>query len=74
MLTLLKYFTCKKIKHKEYWLVKLATGVKRKINELVKVFQIDMNGINTKVNVKIIPLGSYDCLIGMDWLEKTMLF
>jgi hypothetical protein len=29
-----------------------------------------MNGLNTKVDVKIIPLGSYDFLIGMDWLEK----
>ena len=29
-----------------------------------------MNGLNTKVDVNIIPLGSYDCLIGMDWLEK----
>jgi hypothetical protein len=29
-----------------------------------------MNGISTKVDVNIIPLGSYDFLIGMDWLEK----
>jgi hypothetical protein len=29
-----------------------------------------MNGLNTKVYVNIIPLGSYDYLIGMDWLEK----
>jgi hypothetical protein len=29
-----------------------------------------MNGLNTKVDVSIIPLGSYDCIIGMDWLEK----
>jgi hypothetical protein len=29
-----------------------------------------MNGLNTKVDVNIIPLGSYDCLVGMDWLEK----
>jgi hypothetical protein len=29
-----------------------------------------MNGLNTKVDVNIIPLGSYDCLIDMDWLEK----
>jgi hypothetical protein len=43
---------------------------KRKINELVGYFSIDMNEINTKVDVNIIPLGSYDCLIGMDWLEK----
>jgi hypothetical protein len=29
-----------------------------------------MNRLNTKVDVNIIPLGSYDCLIDMDWLEK----
>ena len=29
-----------------------------------------MNGINTKADLNIIPLGSYDCLIGMDWLDK----
>ena len=45
-------------------------GAKRKINELVKDCQIDMNGLNMKVDVNIIPLGSYDCLIDMDWFEK----
>jgi hypothetical protein len=29
-----------------------------------------MNGLNTKVDVNIIPLGSYDFLISMDCLEK----
>jgi hypothetical protein len=29
-----------------------------------------MNGRNTKVDVNIIPLGSYDFLIGIYWLEK----
>jgi hypothetical protein len=33
-----------------------------------------MNGLNTVVDVNIIPLGSYDCLIGMDWLEKHHVF
>jgi predicted aspartyl protease len=50
--------------------MELATGANRKINELVKDCSINMNGLNTKVDVNIIPLGSYDCLIGMDWLEK----
>jgi hypothetical protein len=45
-------------------------GDKRKINELVKDFPIEMNGLNTKVDVNIIPLGLYDFLIGMDWLGK----
>jgi hypothetical protein len=29
-----------------------------------------MNGVNTKVDVNIITLGSYSFLIGMDWLEN----
>jgi hypothetical protein len=45
-------------------------GVKRKINELVKDFPIDMHGLNIKVDLKIIPLSSYDFLISMVWLEK----
>jgi predicted aspartyl protease len=67
---IVEIFHLQRSKHKKYWLVQLATGAKRKINELVKYFPIDMNGLNTKVDVNIIPLGSYDCLIGMDWLEK----
>jgi predicted aspartyl protease len=51
-------------------LVQLSTGDKRKINEFVKYCPIDMNGLNKKVDVKIILLGSYGCIIGMDWLEK----
>jgi hypothetical protein len=31
---------------------------------------MDMNGLNTRVDFKIILLGSYDCLIGMDWLDQ----
>jgi hypothetical protein len=28
-----------------------------------------MNGLNTKPDLNILPLGSYDYLIGMDWLD-----
>jgi hypothetical protein len=52
--------------HNKSWLVQLAIRAKRKINEFVKDFLIDMNGLITKVDVNIIPLGSYDYLIGMD--------
>jgi hypothetical protein len=30
-----------------------------------------MNGLRTKAYLNIIPLGSYDFLIGMDWLDKN---
>jgi hypothetical protein len=29
-----------------------------------------MNGLSTKVDLNILPLGSHDCLIGMDWLDQ----
>jgi hypothetical protein len=31
---------------------------------------MEMNGLHTKANFNIIPLGSYDFLIGMEWLEQ----
>jgi hypothetical protein len=57
-------------KHEKSWLVQLATGSKRKFVELVKSFPVDMNGLSTKANLHILPLGSYDCLIGIDWLDQ----
>ena len=52
------------------WLVHLAIGAKRKINEMVKECSMDMNGMSTNANLNIIPLGSYDCLISMDRLDQ----
>jgi hypothetical protein len=37
---------------------------------MVKSCRMDMNGLNTKADMKILPLGSYACLIGMDWLDQ----
>jgi hypothetical protein len=37
---------------------------------MVKACPMDMNGLSTKADLNIIPLGSYDCLIGMDWLDQ----
>jgi hypothetical protein len=50
--------------------VQPATGTKRKFIEMVKSCLMDMNGLNTSVDLNILPLGSYDCLIGMDWLDQ----
>jgi hypothetical protein len=67
---LVEIFKLKRCKHEISWLFQLAIGTKRKTSELVKVCPINMNGVNTKAGLNIIPLGSYDCLIGMDWLVK----
>jgi hypothetical protein len=31
---------------------------------------VDMKGLSTKAELNILPLGSYDFLIGMDWLDQ----
>ena len=59
----------KKVKHRKYWLVQLATGTKRKVSEVVEKCPLVMNGLVTFVDLNVLPLGSYDVLIGMDWLE-----
>jgi hypothetical protein len=58
-------------KHEKYWLVKLATREKRKFNEMVNSCLMDMNGLSTREDLNIFPLGSYEFLIGMDWLDKN---
>ena len=62
-------FAFKKEKHRKSWLVQLATGTKRKVSELVEKCPLVMNGLNTYVDMNVLLLGSYDVLIGMDWLE-----
>ena len=54
----------KKIKHRKSWLVQLATGTKRKVSEVVEKCPLV-----TCVDINVLPLGSYNVLIGMDWLE-----
>jgi hypothetical protein len=54
--------------------VHLATGTKRKVVELVKSCPIDMKGLSTKEDLKILPLGSCDYLIAMDWLDQHHVF
>jgi hypothetical protein len=57
-------------KHGKSWLVQLATEAKRRLVELVKSCPVDMNGLSTWAELNILPLGSYEFLIGMDWLDQ----
>ena len=58
-----------KVKHNKSWLVQLSTRTKRKLSEFVIDFPTWLNGILTKENLNVLPLGSYDSLVGMDWME-----
>ena len=59
----------RKAKHIKSWLVHLATGTKRKVNEVVEKCPLVMNGLSACIDLNVLPLNSYDVLIGMDWLE-----
>ena len=47
----------------------MATRIKRKVSEMVEKSLSEMDGLFTRENMDIFPLGSYDPVIGMDWLE-----
>jgi hypothetical protein len=49
----------------------MDTRAKIKVNEMVKSCPMDMNGLNTRGYLKIFPLGSYEFLIRMDWLDQN---
>jgi hypothetical protein len=59
-----------KIKLGKASLVQLATRTKKRIHDMVRSWSMSLNGVNTSTDLNIIPLGSYDVLIGMDWLDK----
>ena len=40
---------------------------------MVEKCPLVMNGLVTSVDLNVLPLGSYDVLIGMDWLEAHRL-
>ena len=48
---------------------KLFIGTKRKVSEVVEKCPLIMNGLITCVDLNVLPLGSYDVIIGIDWLE-----
>jgi hypothetical protein len=65
----------KQVKHDKSWVVKPATRTKRKLTEVILACQFIMSGLPTQATLNIFPLGSYDLMIGMDWLvaHKTKL-
>jgi hypothetical protein len=54
------------VKHVKSWLVQLAAGTKRKLTEVIPACQFIMSGFPTQATLNMLPLGSYDLLIGMD--------
>jgi hypothetical protein len=51
------------------WLVQLAIGTKIKVVEAIPACQLMLGELATQATLNVLPLGSYDLLIGMDWLD-----
>eukprot|EP00253_Pinus_taeda_P014052 PITA_14052 len=58
------------VKFKNPWLVQLATGAKRRVTAKINDCSFTIADQPITADLNILPLGSYDILIGMDWLEK----
>ena len=52
------------------WLVQLATWTKIKVVSYVEKCEIFTSQLRTQEKLNVLPLGSYDVLIGMDWMER----
>jgi predicted aspartyl protease len=63
----------KKLKHAKSWLIQLATGTKRKVVDFISNLEFSLDGQKIRTNLNILPLGSYDMIIEMDWLEQHKL-
>jgi hypothetical protein len=50
------------------WLVQLATGTKIKVVEAIPTCQLMLDKFPTQATLNVLTLGSYDLLVGMDWL------
>ena len=57
-------------KFEKSWLIHLTTRTKRKVVNYVESCNLLMSQFETQVKLNVFPLGSYNVLIGMDWLEK----
>jgi hypothetical protein len=51
-------------------LVQLTISTKRRINGMFRGCPISLNGVSIVVDMNMKPLGFYDLLIGIDWLDK----
>lgn len=63
-------FNLKPEKFENAWLVQLATCTKTKVTSQVKQCLLNLDGYPIMEELNILPLGSYNLIIGMDWLER----
>ena len=47
----------------------MASGAKQKVGGKVTGYTLNLGDFVTRANLYVMILGSYDVMIGMDWLE-----
>jgi hypothetical protein len=55
-------------KHAKAWFLQLSTRTKRKVVEVIEAYPFEISELSMRVSLNILPLGSYDLLLDMDWL------
>jgi hypothetical protein len=65
----LKRIKVKAVEQDEFSFMEMASGAKQKVGGKVTGCALNLGEFVTRVNLYVMILGSYDVVIGMDWLE-----
>jgi hypothetical protein len=66
----LKRIKVKETEHDEFSFIEMASGAKQKVGGKVMGCSLNLGEFVTRANLYVTILGSYDVVIGMDWLES----
>jgi hypothetical protein len=66
----LKIIKVKEVEQDEFSYVEMASGAKKKVGGKVTDCSLNLGDFVMKANLYVMILGSYDIMIGMDWLES----
>jgi hypothetical protein len=66
----LKRIKVEAVKKDEFSFIEMASGAKQKVGGKVTGCILNLGEFVTRANLYITILGSYDVIIGMDWLES----
>ena len=59
-----------KVRHSKPWSIQLATKARRKVTEFLIDCEVKIMNHVVNIDLNVLNLGSYDMIIGMDWLAK----
>jgi hypothetical protein len=65
----LKRIKVKAVEQDEFSFIEMASGAKQKVGGKVTGYALNLGEFVMRVNLYVTILGSYDIVIGMDWLE-----